>query len=149
MDKNNEVQRALNQLGRLAKQRREQIGLGRVAMAKEAGIGSDSTIQQFEFGQRMPRGKTLRLMEAILRWKAGVIDDVLERVEGGDLSADFLDMDYLDAAKEPFASGVIQDVRAGELTDDELLLELIRRLEKWRSDLALRGGARGTGGAPA
>lgn len=67
----------LRRLGQLAKQRREEIGMGRPSFAKEAGLGSDRTLVQFEFGRTLPSGASQRKIEKALDWKLGVIEDVM------------------------------------------------------------------------
>lgn len=67
----------LRRVGQLMKQRREELGLGRLAFAKHAGVGSDKTIKDLEFGRMLPLGSTLRRIEKGLRWRLGSIDDVM------------------------------------------------------------------------
>lgn len=56
----------VGQLGMLAKQRREEIGLNRAALAKEVGIESEHTIHAFEFGRELPSADTQRKLEKAL-----------------------------------------------------------------------------------
>jgi len=83
----------MRRLGLLAKQRREEMGLGRVAFAELAGLGSDSTVQQFEFGQRWPRPQTLRKLEVALGWRNQVIDELTEDLNRAASSVTFADLD--------------------------------------------------------
>ena len=83
----------MRRLGLLAKQRREEMGLGRVAFAELAGLGSDSTVQQFEFGQRWPRPQTLRKLEVALGWRNQVIDELTEDSRRAASSVTFADLD--------------------------------------------------------
>jgi transcriptional regulator with XRE-family HTH domain len=127
---------ALTKLGQLAKQRREELGLSRAALAKAVGIGSDSTIQAFEFGNRLPQGKNLRLIELGLDWKSGMIDRALRDVATGTLTLDDLDMAFLDGDWwNPPSESDSSGSAAALLSDDELLVEMIRRCERWRKEL--------------
>ena len=65
-------------LGILGKERREQMGLGRIALKDFADLGSDSTVQQFEFSQRWPRQQTLRKLERALGWRYRIMDDLVK-----------------------------------------------------------------------
>lgn len=83
----------LRRVGQLAKQRREELGFSRPAFAKHAGIGSDKTIAEFEFGRTLPMGGTQRKIEKGLRWRSGSIDDVMR---GQDRKASSIRMEDLD-----------------------------------------------------
>jgi len=108
-------------LGILAKQRREQLGLSRVAFAQHAGM-HDQAVQQFEFAQRWPRTATLRKLETALGWKFGVTEDILTtRRAASSIKLEDLD----DPAIERVGGG--QAVLA-HVPTQELLEELIFRL---------------------
>lgn len=107
----------LAQLGRLAKQRREEIGFGRPAFAKEAGLGSDKTITQFEFGRVLPWGTNQRKLEKALGWRSGAIDDVMRRVNR---EASTITMEDLLPPDDPKGLAAA--------TNEELLEELRRRM---------------------
>jgi len=115
----------LRQLGRLAKQRREEIGLGRPSFAKEAGMGSDKTVVQFEFGRVLPSGTNQRRLEKALGWRLGVIEDIMRMV---DRKASTITMEEVDAEDSLHiaAQGGIKG--ASLLTNEELIAELTRRL---------------------
>jgi DNA-binding transcriptional regulator YiaG len=66
-----------NRIGYLAKQRREELGMARVPFARHIGLGSDKTLQDFEFGRRVPQGTSVRKIEKALGWRLGVVDDML------------------------------------------------------------------------
>ena len=125
----------LRQLGRLAKQRREEIGLGRPSFAKEAGMGSDKTITQFEFGRVLPSGTNQRRMEKALGWRLGAIEDVLRMV---DRKASEITMQEVDAEDSLHiaAQGGIKG--ASLLTNAELIAELTRRLSQVPSPMEAR-----------
>ena len=125
----------LRQLGRLAKQRREEIGLGRVPLAKEAGMGSDSTIRDFEFGRRLMSGTNQRKLERALSWRLGVIDDVMRMVDRKASTITMEDLDAEDSLHIAAASGVRP---LALVSNEDLLEELRRRLEKVPAPLQQR-----------
>jgi transcriptional regulator with XRE-family HTH domain len=109
-------------LGVLAKQRREQLGLSRIAFAKHAGT-FDQAVMDFEFAKRWPRSVTLRKFEDALGWKRGVTEQLL--MSGRRASA--VELEDLDnpAVVQPVGGSI---VLAGISTAD-LLAELVRRNE--------------------
>jgi transcriptional regulator with XRE-family HTH domain len=114
----------LRRLGQLAKQRREEIGIGRQQMAREAGLGSDRTIVEFEFGRTLPSGTSQRKIEKALDWRSGVIDDTMRMVNR---KASDITMESLDAEDSLYLES--QGVKSIELfSDDELLAEVHRRM---------------------
>ena len=112
-------------VGQLAKQRREELGLSREAMAERAGLKSPQTVQNFEFARSMPHTSTLRSFESTLEWKTGSIDDALESGRrAGDLTME--DFDKFDRTiQRPLSS----------FTTEEVLSEAIRRLTEVRATL--------------
>jgi DNA-binding transcriptional regulator YiaG len=106
-------------IGQLAKQRREELGLGRVAFARSIGLGSDKTLQDFEFGRRLPFGTTVRKIEKALGWKLGVVDELLE---SKNRKASAIMQEELDE----FEPG--QPMPLDRVPTAELLAEVIRRL---------------------
>ena len=117
----------LRRLGQLAKQRREEIGMGRPSFAREAGLGSDKTVTQFEFGRVLPSGTSQRKIEKALGWRLGVIDDVMRMV---DRKASTIEMEELDAEDSMYlaAQGGVSSLAL--VSNDDLIAELKRRLEK-------------------
>jgi transcriptional regulator with XRE-family HTH domain len=114
----------LRRLGQLAKQQREILGMGRPSMAKEAGLGSDKTIIQFEFGRTLPRGTSQRRIEKALSWRIGAIDDVMRMVNR---KASEIQMEDLDAEDSVYLAS--QGPKSLALySDDDLIDELRRRL---------------------
>jgi DNA-binding transcriptional regulator YiaG len=113
----------LRQLGRLAKQRREEIGLPRQGMAREYGLGSDKTIVAFEFGRTLPSGTSQRKIERALDWKVGVIDEVMRMVNR---KASDISMEELDAEDSLYLSAQ-GEVKGLELVSDDALLAEVRR----------------------
>lgn len=116
----------LRQLGRLAKQRREEIGIGRVPFAKEAGLGSDKTIVDFEFGRRLMNGTNQRKVEKALGWRLGVIDDVMRMV---DRKASDIRMEELDAEDSLYLAAQ-GGLGLALVSNEDLIEELKRRLAK-------------------
>ena len=114
----------LRQLGRLAKQRREEIGIGRVPFAKEAGLGSDKTVAEFEFGRRLMNGTNQRKVERALGWRLGVIDDVMRMV---DRKASSITMELLDA-EDSLHIAAQSGPGLALVSNEDLLAELARRL---------------------
>jgi DNA-binding transcriptional regulator YiaG len=110
-------------IGALAKQRREELGLARVPFAKHIGLGSDKTLQDFEFGRRVPQGMSVRKIEKALGWKIGVVDELLE---GPDRKASSITLEDLDEF-EPN-----QPMPLDRVPTEELLSEVIRRLTSLR-----------------
>jgi len=116
----------LQQLGRLAKQRREEIGLGRPTFAKEAGMGSDKTVTQFEFGRVLPSGTNQRRMEKALGWRLGVIDDIMRMTnrKAADITMEELD------AEDSLHIAAQGGVGLALVSNEDLIEELRRRLLK-------------------
>jgi DNA-binding transcriptional regulator YiaG len=108
-----------NRIGYLAKQRREELGMARVPFARHIGLGSDKTLQDFEFGRRVPQGTSVRKIEKALGWRTGVVDDILN---GPDRKAADLSMEDMDEF-EPN-----QPLPIDRIPTDQLLAEVIRRL---------------------
>lgn len=116
----------VRRLGALAKQRREELGLGRVAFARSIGLGSDKTLQDFEFGRRLAHGTSLRKIEKGLGWKLGVVDEVME---SPNRKASSIELEELDE----FEPG--QPMPLDRVPTSELLAEVIRRLSALQSAL--------------
>lgn len=117
----------VRQLGMLAKQRREEIGLGRIALAKEAGIEASEHIVDFEHGKRPPSGDTQRKLEKALGWRLGVIEDVMGIT---DREASTVTMEELDAEDSLYLAsrGAISSLAF--VSDDDLLAEVARRFRR-------------------
>ena len=114
----------LRRLGQLAKQRREEIGIGRQPFAREAGLGSDKTVLEFEFGRTLPSGTSQRKIEKALGWRLGVIDETMQQIK---TKASNISMESLDAEDSLYLAS--QGVRSIELfSDEELLGEVSRRM---------------------
>jgi transcriptional regulator with XRE-family HTH domain len=112
----------LARLGQLAKQRREEIGLGRPQFAREADLGSDRTMVQFEFGRTLPSGGNQRKIEKALGWRIGVIDDIMRMVNR---KASEIQMEAVDA--EDSLNLAAQSPKSLALYSDEDLLDEVRR----------------------
>ena len=115
----------LLRLGHLAKRRREEIGMGRSAFAKEAGLGSDRTLMAFEFGRTLPTGTTQHRLERALGWRIGAIDDVMRMVNR---KAEEILMESLDA-EDSFYLEARSPKNLALLSADERSDELRRRLK--------------------
>lgn len=119
-----ETEAMARHLGMLAKQRREEIGLNRVALAKEAGIESDETIRDFEYGRSFPSAAAQQKLEKALDWKPGVINEVM-RMTGR--PADTLRMEELDAEDSLYLAARSGASSLASTSDGELLAEVARR----------------------
>lgn len=106
-------------LGQLAKQRREELGFARAAFAVHAGIGSDATVRDVEYGKIIPRKGTIYKLEVALGWRPG---SFMEFVNKEDRKASSLRMEELDA----YDSGVSNPL--ARVSTQELLEEVIKRL---------------------
>jgi len=109
----------IRRLGQLAKQRREELGLGRVTFAKAAGLGSDKTMQDFEFGRRLAHGTSLRKIERALGWRYGVVDEIMESPNRKASSIQLEDLDEFEPG---------QPMPLDRIATADLLAEVIRRL---------------------
>jgi len=118
----------IKRIGALVKQRREELGLGRVPFAEAAGLGSDATIRDFEFGRHLPTGRTLRKIEKALGWRTGSIDEVMQ---AKDRRASTVTMGDLD--EEPTVSAVGRPLAS--IPTSELLQEVITRLTALQAGL--------------
>lgn len=119
-----ETEAMVRRLGELAKQRREEIGVNREVLAKEAGIESEDTIRDFEYGRSLPSADTQQKLEKALSWRLGVIEKIME-TSGRD--AGTLRMEELDAEDSlhlDMHGGVTSLTSA---SDGELLAEVARR----------------------
>lgn len=116
----------LRRIGYLAKNRREELGLGRIPFAKEAGLGSDKTIKDFEFGRALPGGTSQHRIERALGWRIGSIADVMEMV---DRKAETIRMEHVDA-EDSLHLAAQGAVGLAYVSNDELIAELRRRLNK-------------------
>ena len=116
-------------IGQLAKHRREQLGLSRIAFAEHAGM-RDQAVLQFEFAQRWPRSATLRKFEDALGWKPFATEDILHSSRRAS-SIELSDLDN-PAVVQPVSGSV---PLAGVPTAD-LLAELVRRNDAARFALA-------------
>lgn len=113
-------------VGQLAKQRREELGLSRDAMASRAGFQGKQSVMNFEFAKSMPRGEKLRAIEKVLEWKLGSIDEALESGKrAGDLVMEDFDAYDRTPKERPLSS----------FSTEEVLAEAIRRLTEFRGAL--------------
>ena len=110
-------------IGELAKQRREEIGLGRIPFSKELGM-SDSTLRDLEYGRRLPFGSTMRKVEKGLGWRLGSIEDVMRMK---DRKASSIQIEELDA-EDSLRIGLNQrEILSLATVPDEALIEELRR----------------------
>lgn len=117
----------MRQLGQLAKQRREELGMARVALAKEMGLGSDKTLVTFEFGRGPLSGTSYRRIEKGLGWRLGVIDDVLRMTNRKASEITMEDVDAEDSLHIAAQGGI----GLALVSNEDLIAELSRRL--WKS----------------
>ncbi|WP_181038640.1 helix-turn-helix transcriptional regulator [Arthrobacter sp. ZGTC131] len=121
----------VRQLGMLAKQRREEIGISRDLLAKEAGIEARATIEDFEHGKHLPSGDTQRKLEKALGWRLGAIKDAMGIT---DRQASTITMEELDAEDSQYlaSQGAIPSLAL--VSDDDLLAEVARRFRRQRGE---------------
>ena len=116
-------------IGVLAKQRREELGLGRIPFAKQAGIGSDRTVFDFERGNNLPQPLTLAKLERSLGWRRGAIAELMgdERRKVSDVAME--DLDEHDSLKK---TGLAQ------FSLPEILREAATRIEALQQSLGVQ-----------
>jgi transcriptional regulator with XRE-family HTH domain len=112
----------LRQLGMLAKQRREEIGLNRDAFRRQAGIESELAIKDFEYGRSLPTEDMQLKLENALGWKLGVIAVVVANSK-----TEALTMEELDAEDSLYLAGQVGAPSLASASDAELLAEVARR----------------------
>lgn len=115
-------------LGMLAKQRREEIGVSRPALAHEAGIEADETIRDFEHGKHLPSTETQRKLEKALDWRLGAIEDTMG-ITGREAST--ITMEELDAEDSLYLASR-GGISLASVPDNELLAEVARRFRRQR-----------------
>ena len=116
----------LRRLGFLAKQRREELGMGRPSFAKRAGVGSDRTVYDFEIAKNVPMPLTLTRFERALGWRTGSIQEFLGLEDRKASSVKMEDLDDYDSRPSTVLSSV-------PLPD--LLQELQNRLAEMQSNV--------------
>jgi DNA-binding transcriptional regulator YiaG len=125
----------VSHLGRLVRSERGRLGYKSAERAADAaGIKNYKTLAQFELGKTMPNSTNRALIEELLMWQDGALTDALSK------TTEEVTLDTLrDWEKEEPASA------ASELTDDDLIVEVIKRMGVWRLKLAaaeqITGGA--------
>jgi transcriptional regulator with XRE-family HTH domain len=135
---NNE--RAIKLIGALVKDARVDRGLSQRQFAEIAGVDY-KTLGSFERGQRTPRDVSLAKIEAALGWRKGSIeleltDSTMEELEAlavADMEGAPGDESWQDLAEQfkPMVYGGVKKAR--ELSDDELLTELVYRFHNYQS----------------
>ena len=108
------------EVGRLIRARRRTLGMTEGDLQAAAGIDS-KTLKALEAGTRSPQEKTQLKIEGVLRWEPGAIESLRE---GGVAR----ELPELSDTPPPTVS-------ASDLTDDELLAEIGRRMKGGRRGL--------------
>lgn len=137
-------------VGRMVRAERARLGYTSVEKATSAaGIKSYKTLAQFELGKSMPNAATRALIEDLLMWRDGSLTEALKQDDLEVLSFEW----FRDWEKEEPVSA------AADLSDEALLTELIKRLDRIRLQVAgapavvadveavVRGGKSASGGA--
>ena len=102
--------------------RRIQLGMtGTAQLAQASGIGK-RTIDGWLSGETEPQAANQYKLEQALQWRRGAIAALL--------TADYPEAVSLEDMAEPQEQP--KATRASELTDDELLVEVMHRLRDWR-----------------
>jgi len=131
--------------------RAERARLGYTSAEKAstaAGMKNYKTLSQFELGHTMPNAANRSLVEDLLMWRDGSLTEALSK-EPDEVTFEFL-RDW--EKEEPVTA-------AADLSDEALLTELIKRLDRIRLQVAgapavvadveavVRGGKSASGGA--
>jgi len=113
-------------LGRLVRAERARLGYTSVQKASEAAdIGNYRTLGQFELGHTMPQPPNRAKIETLLMWRDGSLTEALSK------DVDELTFDWFrDWEKEERVT------EAAQLTDEALLTDVIKRLDKIRLEAA-------------
>jgi hypothetical protein len=115
-------------LGRLITAGRLELGKQRPEFSRMVEL-SLSGLKNIENGVAWPQDATTRNLEKALRWKAGVIDELLDREDLGTVA--------LEDVTDVWAVAGIQPARkASELSTDELLAELTHRVKGMEAELS-------------
>ena len=125
-------QALLRHLGALAKQRREELGLGRQPFAREIGLGSDRTLLQFEFGRTLPTGQSLMKIEKGLGWRVGSVEAMMRQVnrKASEIRMEELDAEDALALEQP-SHGLPEVAPLAFVSNEDLIAELNRRLASY------------------
>jgi len=119
-------------VGELAKQRREELGIGRVPFSKEIGLGSDRTLVQFEFGRTVPIDSSLMKIEKGLGWRIGAVEGILRMVNRKASEVLMEELDAEDALTLERASHGLPGVAPlAFVSNEDLIAELDRRLASY------------------
>lgn len=113
-------------LGRLVRAERARLGYTSIRKAAEAaGLKNYKTLSEFELGRTMPNSTNRALIEDLLMWRVGSLTDASAK------NPDEVSLEFMrDWEREEPATA------ASELTDEALLTELIKRLDKIRLKVA-------------
>lgn len=118
----------VRRVGRLVRDARLAAGLSQPAVVKAAEIPQPKTLSEFELGKRWPSLLTLSRIERALKFNAGVLEELVYD-EAIDLDA--VTPESLRAGHRWNAEEEHEPTRAFDLTDDELLTELTRRMKNY------------------
>ena len=113
-------ERTSAEVGRLIRVRRKSLGMTESGLQSAAGIDS-KTLKALEAGTRSPQEKTQLKIEAALRWEPGSIESLRVGEEARELPE--------------LSSAPPLTISASDLTDDELLAEVGRRMRGARNAL--------------
>lgn len=126
------VQGARVRIGELARQRRRELGFGGAArFAEEIGVGYQ-TVTRFENASQGTDATVSAKLERGLDWGPGVIVRTLERVAAGELDPEDISMETMCPPAPPVESAAL-------LSDEDLLTEVLRRMESWKSAIVAAG----------
>lgn len=126
------TQGARARIGELARQRRRELGFGGAArFAEEIGVGYQ-TVSRFENATQGTDATVSAKLERGLDWAPGVIVRTLERVAAGELDPEDISMDTMNPPAPPVTSAAL-------LSDEDLLTEVLRRMESWKGAIVAAG----------
>jgi uncharacterized small protein (DUF1192 family) len=125
-------------LGHLIKTGREHLHLDRppfLEALKNESRGetlSPSALKNVENGKSWPRGSNALMLEKVLRWRDGTIQELMERgLAGEDLSTVTLE----DVTDRWAIAGIQPATKGSQLSTDELLAELTHRVKAMQAEI--------------
>jgi transcriptional regulator with XRE-family HTH domain len=128
---------ALRRIGQLIRDARKNLGESMAALAERAGINS-KTLWSAETGSRFPHDVNQLKIEKALGWRHGSIAEAW--AERGTLDPDNLTVEWMSAGGESASWGELAKQnngplqKAGKLSDEELLTELMYRFRNYREE---------------
>ena len=112
-------------IGQLVRAERAHLGFSSIVRAAESVGMNYKTLAQLELGRTMPYAANQAKVEEMLMWRSGSLSEAMEQ------DPDSLSLEWFrDWEKEEPATA------AAELTDEALMTEVIKRMDRWRLKLS-------------